>query len=30
MAVAWHSNRMQDWCMSEEEKKEVDPIFIEE
>ena len=30
MPVALHSNRWQDWCMSEDEKKEINPIFIEE
>ena len=30
MLVAWHSNRWWDWCMSEEKKKEIDPMFIEE
>ena len=28
--VAWHPNRWKDWCMSEDEKKEIDPMFIEE
>ena len=30
MPVAWYSNRCWDWCVSEDEKKEIDPIFIEE
>ena len=30
MPVAWHSDRWWDWCMSEDEKKEIDPMFIEE
>ena len=30
MSVAWHSSRCWDWCVSEDEKKEIDPIFIEE
>ena len=30
MPVAWHPNRLWDWCLSEDEKKELDPIFIEE
>ena len=30
MLVAWHSNRWWDWCISEEKKKEIDPMFIEE
>ena len=29
MLVAWHSNRFWDWCVLEDEKKEIDPIFIE-
>ena len=28
--VACHPNRWWDWCMSESEKKEMDPMFIEE
>ena len=28
--VAWHPNRWWDWCMSEDEKKEIDSIFIEQ
>ena len=28
--VAWHSKRWWDWWVSEDEKKEIDPIFIEE
>ena len=28
--VAWHPNRWWDWCMSEDEKNEIDPMFIEE
>ena len=28
--VAWHPNRWWDWCMSEDKKKEIDPMFIEE
>ena len=27
MSVAWHSRRWWDWCMLEDEKKELDPIF---
>ena len=30
MPVAWHPDRWWDWCMSEDEKKEIDPMFIEE
>ena len=30
MSVSWHPNRLWDWCMSEDEKKEIDPMFIEE
>ena len=30
MSVAWHLNRWWDWCKSEDEKKEIGPIFIEE
>ena len=30
MSAAWHLNRWWDWCMSEDQKKEIDPIFIEE
>ena len=30
MTVAWHLDRQRDWCKSEDEKKEIDPIFIEE
>ena len=29
MLVAWHPTRWWDWCISEDEKKEIDPIFIE-
>ena len=28
--VVWHPNRWWDWCMSEDEEKEIDPMFIEE
>ena len=28
--VARHPNRWWDWCMSENEKEEIDPMFIEE
>ena len=30
MPIAWHPNRWQDKCMSEDEKKEIDPMFFEE
>ena len=30
MPVAWYPNRWWDWCISEDEKKEIDSIFIEE
>ena len=30
MPVAWLPNRWWDWCMSEDEKKEIDAMFIEE
>ena len=30
MTIVWHTNRWWDWCVSEEEKKEIDPLFIEE
>ena len=30
MPVAWHPNRWWDWCVSEDEKKEIDPMFIDE
>ena len=29
MPVAWHPNRWWDWWVSEDEKKEIDPMFIE-
>ena len=29
MPLAWYPNRWWDWCMSEDEKKEIDPMFIE-
>ena len=28
--MAWHTKRWWDWCVVEYEKKEIDPIFIEE
>ena len=30
MSVAWHPNRWWDWCVSEDEKKEIDPMFVDE
>ena len=30
MPVGWHPNRWWDWCMSEDKKKEIDPMFIKE
>ena len=30
MPVVWHPDRRWDWCMPEDEKKEIDPVFIEE
>ena len=30
MPIAWPSKRWWDWCVPEGEKKEMDPIFIEE
>ena len=30
MPVAWHPNRWWDWCMLKDEKKEIDPMFLEE
>ena len=29
MALAWHPTRWWDQCMSEDEKKEIDPFFID-
>ena len=29
MPVAWHPNRWWDCCLSEDEKKEIDPVLIE-
>ena len=28
MLIVWHSNRWWDFCMSEDEKKRIDPMFI--
>ena len=30
MPGAWYPNRWWDWSKSEDEKKEIDPIFIQE
>ena len=30
MPVAWHPDRWWDWNISEDEKKEINPMFIEE
>ena len=30
MPVAWNPNRWWDWYVSEDEKKEITPMFIEE
>ena len=30
MPVVWHPNRWWDWCISEDEKKEISIMFIEE
>ena len=30
MPVAWHPNRWWDWCVSGDEKKEIDQMFLEE
>ena len=30
MPVGWHPERRCNFCMSKDEKKEIDPIFIEE
>ena len=27
--VAWHPNKLRDWCVSDYDKKEIDPMFIE-
>ena len=29
MSIAWHPKRWQNFCMSEDEKKEIEPIFTE-
>ena len=30
MAIAWHPKRWWDWCYPEDEKKEIERIFIDE
>ena len=30
MAIAWHPSPWWDWCLPEDEKKEIETIFIEE
>ena len=30
MPVTWHRNRSWDWCISEDERKGIDPMFIVE
>ena len=30
MPVAWHPNRWWDWCVPEDEKKEIDSMLKEE
>ena len=30
MPAAWHSNKWLDWCVSEDDKKIINPMFIEE
>ena len=30
MPVAWHSTRCWDWCLPEDEEREIEPIFIDE
>ena len=30
MLVEWHPNRWWDWCVSEDETREIDPMVIEE
>ena len=29
MSGAWHSTRWEDWCMPEDEKKGIEPIFTD-
>ena len=30
MPIEWHPKRWRNWCLSEDEKKEIDPMFIKE
>ena len=30
MTVAWYPTRCWNWCMSEDEKNEIDPVFADE
>ena len=30
MPVAWHPKRWWNWCVSEDKKMKIDPIFTEE
>ena len=30
MAIVWHLKRWWNWCLPEDEKNEIEPIFIEE
>ena len=30
MPVVWHPKRWWDCCVSEDQKKEIDPMFVEE
>ena len=30
MSAVWHPTRWWDWCVSEDEKMKIDPIFIKE
>ena len=30
MSAAWHPKRWWDWYVSEDEKKEIDPVLTEE
>ena len=30
MTIACHRKRWWDWCLSEDEKKEIDAVFLEE
>ena len=30
MPAAWHPTRWWDWCMPEDNKKEINPFYIDE